>query len=265
LEYYYNMKRGTKGLQKIAPEKIGWSKNNLFLTLALIKNDFSDLVYLQSLFNDDNQNIKTGLNPDGGQYAGRRIYILRLALSHFYSFLEFINKRSEEISKNEKLATIIKRLTKNDRKLWEDLQLLSENLFSKKSTTFSELIIKQDIIRILELSNSARNEFTYHYYHSSNFLSHGFRKAFIEDRRTEMNSFACIIEERDIKKDRCFYIDLSVQKYLEDKANLKKNLFESEKEFVDLLAIANRVITKILEIYHQDLQETQSAQETPSN
>jgi len=242
-------------LSKIKPDKLKPSKDDLLLILALIKNDFSDLVYLQRLHIEKNKDIKFSFSAKNGQFTGRKIYILRLALSHFYSFLEFLHNRERDIDDNKKLKSVIDRLSKSDKKLWQDFRLLAKDLLTKEPDELKTFIVKEDTLKILQLSKAARHNLTFHYHGASKYLNIGFNKAFveIESEKTPANEFAYITELEDIHKDRSYYIDLSIQTYLEKELYLKGSLFDVEIEFVDLLAFANRILSKIITAYHREL------------
>ncbi|NQW49500.1 MAG: hypothetical protein HQ464_17205 [Planctomycetes bacterium] len=69
-----------KDLIKLNKDKILKSNNkkgaNTLLTIALIRNGISDLVYLQGLFASDNKNIKNEVSAKLGQYAGGYRFLL---------------------------------------------------------------------------------------------------------------------------------------------------------------------------------------------
>lgn len=240
-------------LIKIEPSNLADSKQDLLLTLALIRNDFSDLVYLQKLHKEKSEDFKLEVSAKNGQITGRNIYILRLALSHFYSFLEFLDKRDDLIRNNQKLQLVIDKLDKKDKKLWEDFCFLAKNLFLKKSNKLNNFIVKDDILKLLRLSKYARHNLTFHYSGSFNYLKIGFDEAFYVQPKNSANRVAFATELEDIYKDRSYYIDLSIQTYLERVADLKIDVFKIEKEFVELLAYANRILSRIVSTYHKDL------------
>jgi hypothetical protein len=241
-------------LAKIKPEKLDTSNKDLMLTLALIRNDMSDLAYLQSLFIDDNKDIKPTISAKNAQFTGRSIYILRLALSQFYAFLEFLHNRKEEIVKNKKLQDVISKINNQDRQLWKDLCTQADNLFSKGDKNVKTLIFKNSVKNLLELSSKARNQFTFHYHHSYNYLNQGFNTAFKEDKKTISNEFAYVTEKEDVFKDRAYYIDLAIKRYFETSLN-DKQIDVIQKDFLDVFALGNRILFKILRRYYNSIVE----------
>ncbi len=240
-------------LIRIQPEKITATQQNSLFGLALIRNDLSDLVYLQSFHAKEKE--KLGLNyrhttSDVGRASGRDIYFARLALSHFWSILEFLRIRKDALKKDSQLTAILRTLRSTEQEFWNRIIQLAEQSNQKN---FSDVVgIHPDVMKIIQLAYSARNDLTYHYHGTLKHISQGYGIAF---SKKEFNTeFAYVTEIGDISKDRSYYIDISMQKYLEKEAVLTDSLFSViNGPFLDLFADLNKVISKILRKYHEEL------------
>jgi RNA binding exosome subunit len=237
-------------LIKINPEKIVNSSSekrvkDILLTLALVRNDISDLIYLQGLHVKNSPPDLQKVDEKSGQFTGRRIYIIRLVLSHFHEFLVFLDKRSKEIEDNDKLKKILDRLSDDEKALWIVFGWMAKKEYKK---------LKPWVLNVLNLAETARHDVTFHYYGSSKYLNDGFSEAFFKKPMTKKNEFAYATEIRSVKEDRSFYIDLALQVYLEKELKIK-DLFLAEKDVIDLLSSLNRLLTDILSLYHNDLSD----------
>ena len=241
-------------LKCIRPDKIlNISNSGIFLTLALISNDLGDLIYLQGLHAKNTISIKDLISAENGQKTGRNIYIFRLALSHMYSIFEFINKRIDLIEKDDLFNKILKEnLSKEERFFWDFVVKISKNFKSFRKKDFLIDGISEDYLEIVRLTEIARNDVTFHYDGTIKHLKKGFVTAFGSNKLPN-TEYAFITEMNDVGKDRKYYIDISLQKFLENEANLGKNLFDSESPFVVFISSFNRVTNKILQGFHSNL------------
>lgn len=225
----------SKDLIKLDRNKIIQSNNrkgsNPLLTIALIRNDISDLVYLQGLFADGNKNIKNVVCAESGQYAGRRIYFMRIFLSHYYEFLIFLKNRKEDIENDTALQTILKNLNKNNLEIWNNFNLLASRINSKEKYKGDNKNIEY---KILILAESMRSELTFNYWHTSSHLSNGFKKAFNEDSKNPYNEHPQATELYDLNKD----------------------IFIFENEIIDTVANVNFILSKILNKHHNSIKLT---------
>lgn len=242
-----------KYLIKLNKDKILKSNNkkraNTLLTIALIRNDISDLVYLQGLFASDNKNIKNEVSAESGQYAGRRIYFMRVFLSHYFEFLMFLYKRKKDIENDMELQVILKNLSKDNLKIWKNFNLLADTIESKEKYKENNNIE----YKVLILAESVRSELTFHYWHASSYLSNGFKRAFIEDDTNPHNKHPIATELFDLNKDRSYYIDLAIERYLENKVSLDKDIFIFENEIINIVANVNLILSVILNKYHNNI------------
>lgn len=226
-----------------ARKLIGDGTKNIFLTLALIRNDIGDITYLQKLFADDTTGVENAVNEKAGQKSGRAIYILRLACSHYYELLYYIGKKSKDISNNQELTCIINELDSDAVKNWNKLLTYSTEIIREDRRSF-----------ITKLCYKLRNEVTFHYYHASKYLNIGMQQAFIKDHTEDKNKNAFITEKNSVSIDRSYYIDLAIQRQVEEDMKLNKEmLFGSSEKVVNELADAYQVITRILQAYHASL------------
>lgn len=225
----------------------------LFFGLGLMSNDLGDLIHLQELHAKTAVVSNNFISAENGRKTGRSIYITRLALSHLYNILEFFNKRSLDIEKNVLLNKIIQKILLNDEKKYWDLIIdLSKKHkdFGKKELSISG--INPKFMEIIKLSETARNDVTFHYYGATQHLKKGFEFAF-KDSVQANTKYAFVTEVEDVAEDRRYYIDISLQKFLEKGANLGGDLRSAEPLMIEFLAIFNKVVYKILCEFHKNL------------
>lgn len=221
------------------------------LALGLIRNDITDLIYLHDLFIKDSTDVGNIVNSRSGQYAGRRIYIIRLILSHYYEFLVFLYKRKKDIDSDNQLKKIFKIFNKNDLELWDHFTLLSSQIEDKKIKVIEK---NMDIeLKVALLAKSIRGGLTFHYWHASAHINKGFKTAFIDDEEKPHNKYPQVTEEYNVYKDRAYYIDLSMQRYLEKEISLNEDIFLFEKSIVNTISNVNLILNKILSNYHKNI------------
>ncbi len=250
-----------KDLIKIHPQLIDPEKDSILFTLALIRNDISDLLYLQHLSMDDLKNITnhSEVSAETGQASGRRIYIIRLFLSHFYSILEFLEEKDANINSNISIRLSLLKLKKSlkMKNNWDQFMKLARNKEVRDLTKFKgrELLL----MKFVKLANVSRNDLTYHYYGTSKHIKKGYNLAFIKDGQKEggNSDFAYVTEmsTTNVQKDRSYYIDLSTKVYLENATDLDCDLvkFVETGGFVELMADLHLIINSILKDYHLGL------------
>lgn len=239
-------------LIEIFPENIA-NEKNIFLGLSLIRNDISDLIFLQGLHAD----YKKGLNLDGeissktGHVAGLELYIFRHALSLLYSSLEFLSYRSKDFETEEVFKNVFKRVSQSSRESWSEFVELSISFMRAKNISDIDGLpsFNKKTKRILKLCFFARNHLTYHHHGTVKYLGEGYKIAF-EGEKIKNNKFAYVTEEGSIKEDRAYYIDLSLQRYLEEKIGSNNLLVENLSDFLNFMAEFNASISSILKEYH---------------
>ncbi len=245
------MKYISKNLICIDPKKIDRTKKNIFFGLALIRNDLSDLIYFDKLHNEaaNRKKLVNTISAEAGQFTGRDIYIFRLALSHFYSTLEFLNTRKNDIKTNHNLKTIISSLTPTEWSAWDSMIKISSSYDGKKSL---DPTLNPDVGDVILLANLIRNDITYHYHGTIKHLTQGYSSAFA---KTAFNSkCAYVTEIENLDKDRSYYVDLAIQDYLENK--IKREIFKNKglkKYSIEIMLGFHKVISKILLNYHKNL------------
>lgn len=246
------MEKESKDLIRIIPDKINTANDNIFLGLALIRNDLGDLIYLQSLHTKGKKQYEIEeVSAERGQEGGRNIYILRLALSSFYNFLEFLYMRKNDIQTNNEFLLHLKKLSRDDQKLWLSFTKMAE--YYKQPEQANKLNRVQK--NILLLASAARNKITYHYHGILRHIKSGFKIAF-NDRSKPNSKYAYTTELDNINKDRSYYIDLSLQCFLEDILTSQKiSIAVIEKDTINIIAGMYRIISKLLKSYHIAIKE----------
>ncbi len=225
----------------------------LFFALALMSNDLGDLIHLQGLHARAGKNSEKYISAENGRKTGRNIYILRLAFSHLYNILEFFNKRIKDIENDPLLKNIINTyLSKNERAFWNLLIKLSknENGFGKKELSITG--INPELMKIINLSAVVRNDVTFHYHGTAKHLKKGFKLAF--EKSKQLNTqYAYVTEIEDVTEDRRYYIDIALQRFLEEEAGIGKDVFAAESLMIEFLASFNKIVYKILCEFHKTL------------
>lgn len=242
-------------LDRISPKKIQ-TDNNFYLTLGLIRNDIGDLIYLQKLHSLEKNKLKLdgSVTPEVGRSSGRDIYIFRLALSQLYSTFEFLRgKKFRKFSDSFVKVFFEKNLGEYGN--WDHLMLMAEYVDDGKIQDVDEIISftkeERDIMRLMI---SARHDITYHYYGSFKWIGEGFRRAF-ENSEEENTKFAYVTEEKNVYIDRSYYVDLSIQKYLESKVGDENLLLSKIDPMLDILKSIGLHITLLLDDYHRSIKE----------
>ena len=241
-------------LKGINPEKfLSGNDYSLFLSLALINNDLGDLVYLQGLHARSVKKIKYPISAEHGRKTGRDIYIFRLALSHLFNILEFFYKRIKDIEKDNLLNKIINEDISTDEKLFWDLIItLSKSYKDFGKDKLAVVGINPELLRVISLSEAARNDVTFHYHGTPRHLKLGFESAF-KNNSLPNTKYAFVTEIGSVAEDRRYYIDISLEKFLEKEAGLEESIYKTESLMVDFIANLNRVIYKILFEFHKTL------------
>lgn len=241
-------------LKGIDPQKfLGEKDYGLFLGLGLMSNDLGDLIHLQALHAGTDRVSGNFISAEIGRKTGRNIYITRLALSHLYNILEFFDKRSADIQKDDLLNKIIENhLSENERSFWNFIIKLSRShkKFGEKDLSIAG--INPKFLEVIKLSEIARNDITFHYHGAAKHLKNGFRYAFKDEVRPN-TKFAFVTEIEDVAEDRRYYIDISLQKFLEKEADLSKDLQNTEPIMIEFIAAFNKVVYKILREFHKNL------------
>jgi len=241
-------------LKIIDPEKFLSGDNyGLFFALALMSNDLGDLIYLQGLHARTGAKPENFISADNGRKTGRNIYILRLALSHLYSILEFFEKNIKDIKKDSLLNKIINGgILESEKIFWNLVIKLSLNHKTFGKNELSIAGINPEIIKLMNLSGIARHDITFHYYGTPKHLKAGFEIAFINSKRLN-TKYAYVTEVEDVTEDRRYYIDIALQRFLETRAYLGRDVFATEALMIEFLAAFNKVIYKILCEFHKTL------------
>lgn len=225
----------------------------LFFSLALMSNDLGDLIHLQGLHARAGKNPEKYISAENGRKTGRNIYILRLAFSHLYNILEFFNKRIENIENDPLLKRIIDEcLSRSEKAFWTLLIKLSQNQkeFGKKE--LSIIGINPEFVKVVNLSEIARNNVTFHYHGTAKYLKTGFELAFKNSKQLN-TQYAYVTEIEDVTEDRRYYIDIALQRFLEEKSGIDKDVFASESLMIEFLASFNKIVYKILCEFHKTL------------
>jgi hypothetical protein len=240
-------------LKIIDPKKfLAGNDYGIFFSLALMSNDLGDLIHLQGLHARAEKKPEKYISAENGRKTGRNIYILRLAFSNIYNILEFFSFRIKDVENNPLLRKIIDEcLSKNEKTFWNLVIKLSQNQnkFGKKELSIAG--INPEFVKVVNLSEITRNNVTFHYHGTSKHLKTGFELAFKNSKQPN-TQYAYVTETENIAEDRRYYIDIALQRFLEEKAGIS-DVFAAESLMIEFMAAFNKVVYKILCEFHKTL------------
>ena len=102
----------------ISSEKDEQKVCSFVLTLSLIYNDFSDLLWASGLTLENPPEIK--ISTERGHYMGIQMHILRLIYGHFKETMHLIAHHKEVVS-SPMFQKVIQSLSKEEKKCWTAL------------------------------------------------------------------------------------------------------------------------------------------------
>jgi hypothetical protein len=140
---------------------------------------------------------------------------------------------------------IDKCLSRNEKIFWDFVIKLSQNQkkFGKKELSITG--IDPEFVKIMNLSEIARNNVTFHYHGTTKHLKTGFELAFKNSKQSN-TQYAYVTEIENVTEDRRYYIDIALQKFLEEKAGISKDIFAAESLMIEFMADFNNIVYKIL-------------------
>lgn len=169
---------------------------DFILTLALIYNDFCDLLFIFDL------HLKNPPVPDypkvsteRGHYTGMQLHIMRLIYSLFRETLYLIRGR-KEIVDSSSFQEIYRSLSKEDKACWSAL-VAAANEETGGATEFN---------RFLE---TIRSKVTFHYVDISH-ISNGYRRHFYGDSGQKLQD-AFISRGMSMSEDRFYFADAAIE------------------------------------------------------
>jgi hypothetical protein len=180
----------------IAENKEDQEVCNFVLMLALINNDFKDLLWSYQQLNACKLDPIPPLSSYNGQCAGMRSHLTRLSHSLFCELAQLIDRNPEAINHPLFLETF-RQLNKQNKVLWEQLLVYS------KGGPNSE------IKELRGISLLIRNNISFHYYQPK-FLSQGYKDFFSRNSGPE-NRDAFISRGNSLQSSRFYFADAAVE------------------------------------------------------
>lgn len=166
------------------------------ITLALIYNDFCDLLFLFDLhLKNPPKPYTPKISTERGHYIGMQLHILRLIYSLFRETLYLIRGRKEIIDSTT-FQEIYRSLRKEDKACWAAL-VSAANEETGDATDFN---------RFLE---AIRSKLTFHYRDLSN-LSTGYRLHFYNDKNQKIQD-AFISRGFSMSEERFYFADAAIE------------------------------------------------------
>ncbi len=201
---------------------------NLILSLALIYNDFKDLLYGLILLK--RRQPRNCFSKYAGQYSGISYHINRLLHSLFCELAKLICDHQDTIRSRD-FKKILGSLSKENKMHWETIVKFAQG---EHDNNFLDTMIK------------IRNNIAYHY-HQPKVLKQGYRKHF--DKREHARSVACVSRGNTLASTRFHFADAAVsgcyEIYLTDKETFTKN---TEAIFQGIIKTLYTIIINFIQI-----------------
>jgi hypothetical protein len=165
---------------------------NFVLALALIYNDYHDLLWASGLHLENPPVAK--LSGERGHYMGLHFHILRLIYANFRETMYLISGHQDVLS-NSMFQRVVQSLNKEEKKYWT--ALVDVSLGRNTETT--------DFNKFLGL---IRNKLTFHYSAIEPLMS-GFRQYFLDDKNQKVND-AFISRGKSMSTTRFYFADAAI-------------------------------------------------------
>lgn len=201
---------------------------DFILTLALIYNDFCDLLFIFDL------HLKNPPAPDypkvsteRGHYIGMQLHIMRLIYSLFRETIHLIRGR-KEIVDSPAFQEVYRSLSKEDKACWSAL-VTAANEETGEATEFN---------RFLE---AIRSKLTFHYRDISH-ISSGYQRHFFKDDGKKIQD-AFISRGLSMSEERFYFADAAIENAMKVWREGKEDEFQKQtKEYSQNIGAAIRAV-----------------------
>lgn len=169
---------------------------NFVLMLALINNDFKDLLWAYNQMEGCRRNDSLPLTAYNGQYAGIKGHLTRLTHSLFFELAKLIQENPQALNHTLFIETI-KKVHKKNKEHWD--QLVSYATSNKD----------QSLKELRDMSCLIRNNIAFHYYQPK-FLAGGYQE-FFSQNSNPANQNAFISRGNSLQSTRFYFADAAVE------------------------------------------------------
>lgn len=169
---------------------------NFVLMLALINNDFKDLLWSYSQLDKCRKDAPLPLTAYNGQYSGIRGHLTRLTHSLFFELAKLVQENTHILDHPLFLETI-RKIHKQNKDNWD--QLVGYATGSKG----------QALQELRDMSCLIRNNIAFHYYQPK-FLAGGYQEFFDQNNKPE-NQNAFISRGNSLQSTRFYFADAAVE------------------------------------------------------
>lgn len=208
------------------------------LTLALLYNDFSDLLRVFDLHLNNPPPGKSHICSEWGHYNGLRLHILRSIYAHLRETLYLIRGRKEILS-HPIFQETISAMSQSDKKCWMELvdAALNQNFDSKDFNVFLEMI---------------RSKMAFHYV-DIHPLMDGYKSHFIDKKGGRIQD--AFVSRGNVGQDRRFYFaDAAIEGSLTNATKGKEALFRNKTN-----VYAENILRAIHSVVEKFIQNTRGA------
>lgn len=206
---------------------------NFVLSLALIYNDFKNLMWAFHYLSDGKPENPDKISAYGGQYAAFKNHLLRLHFSVINELFQLIEDNANILA-HPTLVETIRLLPKAAKECWQALVEVS----TKKDT-------KNKFIK--DIFHRVRNKITYH--SDVKEIAAGYRSFFYgSDGHPKMQAFISMGD--GLSSTRFYFADAVVEGYLNLKIGTNKPelIKQSNKLFTDVNVALNLIVKKFITV-----------------
>jgi len=204
---------------------------NFILTLALIYNDFKNLIYAYWVMEQSRPQGKFAKNRLWGALSGIEFHIFRTIIGLLHELFNLI-QNNESLLQQPFFKSIIHQTDKPARDAWNTVVAVA--LGDTPSDTLGKRLLL------------VRNKISFHY--DAKAISIGYRHHFLESDHLDERAF--ISRGRSMKESRFYYADAAALGYLRSIVD-GEDIERLIKRIADLLKPVNRSLMAIVNAYIQ--------------
>ena len=212
----------------VSPDKETQKLCDFILALALIYNDFCDLLFIYDLhLKNPPAHDSPKVSTERGHYIGMQLHIMRLIYSLFRETLYLIKGR-KEIVDSTAFQEIYRSLSKEDKACWSAL-VTAANKTAGEATEFNIFL------------ETIRSKVTFHYVDISH-ISNGYRRHFYgEDGQKRQDAF--ISRGMSMSEERFYFADAAIENSMKTWREGREEEFRKQtKEYSQNIGAAIRAI-----------------------
>lgn len=220
-------KRFDTDLKKINPDllvnkNIHNKTESFFIRLGIVFNSLKSLIIFEKLLLEEfDRPEKNEETSHSGEHSGIWVYIQTSIASTIHEFFELLHK-NKKLLEDDEFKSILNKIPKRDRMIWDKFILTSEGKFEKVSN-------------MLEAISDTRNYVGFHFDHNGSEVWNAYVSRFFREDKSEKNKYAYYaIDDKDPLKTRFYFCDAVVEENLYLNAGKQKNhMLKDNKEWED--------------------------------